>query len=133
MDHLRSHPNFQPLPPPSMINKLPTKEHVRYFRQDSWQWDWLHTGRCTTSQTAAALGFLEPKAAQFLGIPRSLRRGGVGAWHRLQQKVPDESLEEIEQILLPHVLEHSALDSEDSAVGSPQLRSQIGCGYLLLD
>ena len=37
MSHLRSHPNFQPLPPPSMINSLPTKEHVRYFRQDSWQ------------------------------------------------------------------------------------------------
>lgn len=59
MSHLRSHPNFQPLPPPSMINKIPTKEHVRYFRQDSWQWDYLHTGRCTTSQCSAALGFLE--------------------------------------------------------------------------
>ena len=63
MSHLRSHPNFQPLPPPSQISNLPTKEHVRYFRQDSWQWDYLHRGRCTTSQTAAALGFLESKAA----------------------------------------------------------------------
>ena len=63
MSHLRAHPNFQPLPPPSQLSNLPTKEHVRYFRQDSWQWDYLHRGRCTTSQTAAALGFLESKAA----------------------------------------------------------------------
>jgi hypothetical protein len=63
MSHLRCHPNFQPLPPPSQITSLKTKEHVRYFRQESWQWDYLHRGRCTTSQTAAALGFLESKAA----------------------------------------------------------------------
>jgi len=63
MSHLRCHPNFQPLPPPSQITSLQTKEHVRYFRQESWQWDYLHRGRCTTSQTAAALGFLESKAA----------------------------------------------------------------------
>ena len=43
MSHLRSHPNFQPLPPPSMIETLPTKEDVRYFRQESWQWDYLHS------------------------------------------------------------------------------------------
>ena len=42
MDHLRLHPNFVPLPHPSKIEKLPTKEHVRFFRQDSWQWDFLH-------------------------------------------------------------------------------------------
>ncbi len=63
MSHLRCHPNFQPLPPPSSVNALPTREHVRYFRQESWQLDYLHRGRCTTSQTAAALGFLESKAA----------------------------------------------------------------------
>lgn len=63
MSHLRCHPNFQPLPPPSSVNSLPTREHVRYFRQESWQWDYLHRGRCTTSQAAAALGFLESKAA----------------------------------------------------------------------
>lgn len=63
MSHLRCHPNFQPLPPPSRIDSLPTREHVRNFRQEAWQWDWLHRGRCTTSQTAAALGFLESKAA----------------------------------------------------------------------
>ncbi|KAL7543939.1 hypothetical protein ACHAXR_013333 [Thalassiosira sp. AJA248-18] len=117
MTHLRSHPNFQPLPPPSMINALPTKEHVRYFRQDSWQWDYLHTGRCTTSQAASALGFLEPKAARFLGIPRSLQRGGTSAWDRLRQAPEDDqSLDAMEQILCEG--RSSALDNEDEVVGS---------------
>lgn len=100
MSHLRSHPNFKPLPPASHISHLPTKEHVRYFRQESWQWDYLHQGRCTTSQAAAALGFLEPQAALFLGIPKSLQRGGGGAWQRLRQDTSSiDSLEEMERIL----------------------------------
>ena len=85
MNHLRAHPNFQPLPPPSHITNLPSREHVRYFRQDSWQWDYLHTGRCTTSQASSALGFLEAKCASYLGIPTSLQRGGFGAFDRLRQ------------------------------------------------
>lgn len=94
MNHLRAHPNFQPLPPPSHITHLPTREHVRYFRQDSWQWDYLHTGRCTTSQASSALGFLEYKCATYLGIPKSLQRGGSGAFHRLRQcnTADDQSL-----------------------------------------
>lgn len=100
LSHLRTHPNFKPLPPPSLIRHLLTKEHVRYFRQDSWQWDYLHQGRCTTSQAAAALGFLEPKAAQFLGIPKSLQRGGVGAWERLRQDTRNiYALKEMERVL----------------------------------
>lgn len=116
MSHLRSHPNFQPLPPPSMINRLPTKEYVRYFRQDSWQWADLHTGRCTTSQAASALGFLEPKAAQFLGIPKSLQRGGTSAWDRLRHgpEEDDQSLAAMEQILCEG---RSSLDN-DEVVGS---------------
>ncbi|KAL3799300.1 hypothetical protein HJC23_013025 [Cyclotella cryptica] len=100
LSHLRTHPNFKPLPPPSLIHHLPTKEHARYFRQDSWQWDYLHQGRCTTSQAAAALGFLEPKAAQFLGIPKSLQRGGVGAWERLREDTNNiYELKEMERVL----------------------------------
>lgn len=100
MSHLRSHPNFRPLPPASSIANLPTKEHARYFRQDSWQWDYLHQGRCTTSQAAAALGFLEPRAALFLGIPKSLQRGGGGAWQRLSQDTSSiDRLDEMERIL----------------------------------
>ena len=100
MTHLRSHPNFKPLPPSTSFRHLPTKEHVRYFRQESWQWDYLHQGRCTTSQAAAALGFLEPQAANFLGIPKTLQKGGGGAWHRLRQDSSDiDELEEMERIL----------------------------------
>ena len=111
-----------------MIGRLPTREHVRYFRQDSWQWDYLHAGRCTTSQCPSALGFLEvrfgvtgclsrqralreisshdlsycsqPKAADFLRIPKSLQRGGTGAWDRLWQAPGgNQSLGELEAAL----------------------------------
>jgi hypothetical protein len=89
MNHLRAHPNYIPLPPPTYITHLPSREHVRYFRQDSWQWDYLHIGRCTTSQASSALGFLEPKCATYLGIPKSLQRGGFGAFDRLRQRSTD--------------------------------------------
>ena len=85
MGHLRKHPSFQALPHPDTISEISCLENVRYFRQDSWQWDALHAGRCTTSQAAAALGLLEPQVGKALGIPRSLRRGGSGAYHRLRQ------------------------------------------------
>ena len=85
MDHLRQHPKFVPLPPPKSIQRLETLEDIRMFRQDSWQWDVVHNGRCTTSQAVAALGFLEPGAGKILGVPRSWQRGGLGAYHRLGQ------------------------------------------------
>jgi len=83
MEHLRSHPLFDPLPPPETIASIETLEDVRQFRQDSWQWDALHEGRCTTSQAASALGFLEPQAGVELNIPLSWRRGGQSAYYRL--------------------------------------------------
>ena len=100
MDHLRLHPNFVPLPPPSRIGRIDTMEDVRRFRQDSWQWDALHSGRCTTSQVAAALGFLEPIAADTLGVPQSLRRGGLGAYERLRQPRFVTTLEEMNTKLI---------------------------------
>jgi len=78
MSHLRQHPLYDPLPHPKEITKLPNLEYVSQFRQDSWQWDALHSGRCTTSQVAPALGFLEPKAASDLGIPKSLQKSCMG-------------------------------------------------------
>ncbi|KAI2503284.1 hypothetical protein MHU86_11114 [Fragilaria crotonensis] len=72
MDHLRMHPKFDALP--AHVGKLDCLEDVRNFRQDSWQWDALHAGRCTTSQASAALGFLEPEAAAVLQIPKSWQR-----------------------------------------------------------
>ena len=83
LEHLRHHPNFVPLSPSESIKRLDCLEDVRKFRQESWQWDVLHEGRCTTSQAVAALGFLEEKAGDFLGVPRGFRRGGLGAYHRL--------------------------------------------------
>lgn len=85
IEHLRHHPNFVPLPPASTIQKLESIEDARFFRQDSWQWDALHDGRCTTSQAVAALGFLEPQAGKFLGVPRSWQHGGIGAYRRLRK------------------------------------------------
>ncbi len=85
MEHLRSHPYFIPLPHPDTIKHLSKLEDARNFRQDSWQWDELHRGRCTTSQAAPALGFLEPYAASDLNIPRSLQKGCLGAFRRLSQ------------------------------------------------
>ena len=85
LEHLRHHPAFEALPHPDAITTLSSLEDVRLFRQDSWQWDALHAGRCTTSQATAALGLLESKAGGELGIPRSLQKGAVGAFHRLSQ------------------------------------------------
>jgi hypothetical protein len=98
MEDLRHHPQFQALPPPESISKLEKLEDVRFFRQDSWQWDAVHEGRCTTSQAAAALGFLEPKAAKLLGVPRSWQRGGIGAYYRLR-KPALQTLEEMNSVL----------------------------------
>lgn len=98
MEHLRQHPNFVPLPLPETIKQLDELEDVRSFRQESWQWDAIHEGRCTTSQAVAALGFLEPQAGSILGVPRSWRRGGMGAYHRLREPAI-RSLEEMSSIL----------------------------------
>jgi len=98
LEHLRHHPNFEALPHPDTITHLKSLEDTRLFRQDSWQWDALHSGRCTTSQATAALGLLEPLAGKVLGIPRSLQKGAVGAFHRLQ-KPAIRSLEDMNDIL----------------------------------
>lgn len=99
LKHVRHHPSFIPLPPPASIRHLHSVEDVRNFRQESWQWDALHDGRCTTSQAVAALGFLEPQAAEYLGIPKGLRRGGTGAYFRLMKIPKMQSLEEMNSIL----------------------------------
>lgn len=98
IEHLRSHPLYTPLPHPDTIKTLNSLEEVRMFRQDSWQWDELHRGRCTTSQAAPALGLLEPNAAKALGIPRSLQKGCMGAFRRLGQPAL-RTLEEMNEVL----------------------------------
>jgi hypothetical protein len=42
MDHLRQHPNYRPLP--EYVSNIRCLEDVRFFRQDSWQWEALHKG-----------------------------------------------------------------------------------------
>jgi hypothetical protein len=100
MDHIRQHPYFIPLPLPEKILQLESIEDVRNFRQESWQWDVLHDGRMTTSQAVAALGFLEPIAGEILGVPKGLRRGGQGAYHRLRKPLKLQSnLQEMNSML----------------------------------
>lgn len=98
LEHLRWHPRFVPLPP--IVPTLNTLEDARQFRQDSWQWDALHSGRCTTSQAVACLGLLEPTAGEILKVPPSWRRGGRGAYQRLRQP-PLRTLEEMNRVLCP--------------------------------
>jgi hypothetical protein len=106
MEHLRQHPNFVPLPLPETIDHLDDLEDVRKFRQESWQWDAVHDGRCTTSQAVAALGFLEPEAGRILGVPKSWQRGGTGAYHRLRRPVL-RTLDEMNAVLCQEVKESS--------------------------
>lgn len=98
MEHLRRHPRFVSLA--ATVNELNSLDDVSLFRQESWQWDALHVGRCTTSQAAAALGFLDPSPAQVLNIPNSWRKGARGAYQRLSQKPVLRSLEDMRQVLL---------------------------------
>ena len=98
MDHLRLHPLFSNLPPPESITRLDSLEDVCMFTQESWQWDALHHGRCTTSKAASALGLLEPRAGHALHIPVSWRRGGTSAYYRLRQ-TPLDTLEKMNTVL----------------------------------
>lgn len=105
MDHLRKHPNFKPLP--TKISKLRNIEDINLFRQDSWQWDELHVGRCTTSIASSALGFLDPIASDILNVPLSfgLRysklgiSGGMKAYYRLSNEISMVTLDDFNREL----------------------------------
>lgn len=114
MEHLRQHPNFIPLPEAHTIRELHELEQVRNFRQQSWQWDTLHHGRCTTSQAVAALGFLEPLAGEFLNVPLSWRRGAMGAFVRLREK-PMRTLDDMNRILIQCELSANATTAVSSS------------------
>jgi len=100
MSHLRQHPNFHPLPPPETIRWLDCLEDVRLFRQDSWQWDTIRNGRCSTSIAAAMLGFFESMSGEILGVPKSWRRPGAArqAFVRLRME-PIRTLERMNEVL----------------------------------
>jgi hypothetical protein len=117
-DHLRRHPLFRPLPatPPSTPLTADNLEFaIRQFRQGSFQWDILHEGRCTTSQTAAALGFLEDVAGEILKIPKAWRRGGKGAYERLRQPAL-RTMEEMNRVLVPITDSSSGMGESNDAL-----------------
>jgi len=107
MNHVRQHPRFQPLDNVNhhhdhnhrLLRSLADVQH--YYPQGSWQWNELHVGRCTTSQAAGALGFLNDHAAQVLGVPVAWRqRGGRGSYQRLSQRPVLRTLSELNHRLV---------------------------------
>lgn len=98
LQDLRHHPRFEGLELPQTLTEMNSLEDARLFRQESWQWDALHNGRCTTSQAVAALGFLEPTAGHVLGVPFSWRRGSSTAFYRLR-KTALRTVEEMNKVL----------------------------------
>merc|ERR1712151_1487048 len=107
MDHLRHHPNFIPLPQPHTISSIANIQDINQFRQDSWQWDELHKGRCTTSIASSALGFLDPIPSKILNVPlsfasrynRSGISGGIKAYHRLSCGIDLVTLDDFNRVL----------------------------------
>ena len=96
-DDLRLHPLYDPLPeyPPEASPSTISPLLFHRFRQDSIQWDMLHSGRLTTSIAAACVGFYEESTAKVLGVPRSLasHARAISAWRRLcDQPLQDLSL-----------------------------------------
>jgi hypothetical protein len=116
MNHLRLHPCFDALP--ERVYNLNTLEDVRKFRQDSWQWDALHSGRCTTSKAAAALGFLEPQAVSAQLIPPSWQHGGMVAYNFLRGRAL-ETIEEMRRVLLEDDTDTSARSNASGASSKP--------------
>jgi hypothetical protein len=55
VEDLRTHPYFNSLPLPSDVFVKNASEYS-LFRQDSWQWGALHSGRLTTARAAACIG-----------------------------------------------------------------------------
>ena len=89
LEHLRTHPLYRSLPCNVYdVDTVHGFAHCNIFRQDSWQWDALHTGRLTTSKMSCCLGFYESFAAETLNIPRSLISHDkvVNAWMQLTKK-----------------------------------------------
>ena len=68
LEHLRRHRDLKLCPTQIQSKSSNLWRMFVLFRQESWQWDALHSGRCTTSQATAALGLLDPEAGSVLGI-----------------------------------------------------------------
>mmetsp|Transcript_6318 Transcript_6318/g.6483 ORF Transcript_6318/g.6483 Transcript_6318/m.6483 type:complete len:252 (+) Transcript_6318:205-960(+) len=90
VEDLRTHPYFSSLPPSSDVFVTNASEYS-LFRQDSWQWGALHSGRLTTARAAACIGFYESESAKILKVPRSLsgHSKAVHAREHLQEQAPE--------------------------------------------
>eukprot|EP00638_Chattonella_subsalsa_P012872 CAMPEP_0117780680 /NCGR_PEP_ID=MMETSP0948-20121206/2370_1 /TAXON_ID=44440 /ORGANISM="Chattonella subsalsa, Strain CCMP2191" /LENGTH=402 /DNA_ID=CAMNT_0005608517 /DNA_START=183 /DNA_END=1391 /DNA_ORIENTATION=+ len=102
MEDLREHPNYRELPLPHEVYVTSPNEYP-LFRQDSWQWDYLHAGRLTTSRVASCLGFYESVPAKIIGVPRSLTKPGstVSAWMHVLSDEPNVIGSELNQDFQP--------------------------------
>jgi hypothetical protein len=127
MEHLREHPRFVPLMESHTIRRLESLEEARVFRQDSWQWEVLHAGRCTTSHAVAALGFLENMAGEILQVPPRWRKGGRGAYQRLSHPSPLRTLEGMNRVLVVSLSSSrdSALKEEEEAPSSSRTAPEL--------
>jgi len=92
MSDLRKHPHFSALPHPNDLRVGSSYKTLGMYRQDTWQWDALHSGRLTTSRLSCCLGFYEVNAAIVLGVPRSLQghSRALSAWQELKSKPPSD-------------------------------------------
>ena len=76
----------------------------------------------TTSVASSALGFLNPKAAKVLGIPKSLMHGGgMGAYYRLIEKALPEDVAIFNAVLIEEARERMPTTE---AIDTPQLHLQ---------
>ena len=91
-EELRAHPRFTALEVPDAVRVTSVLDMGR-FRQESWQWNAMHSGRLTTSKIATCLGFYEAVGAERLRVPRSLLSHGKVARALEELRSPPVSLE----------------------------------------
>ena len=101
--HVARHPLFVPLPDTASDTRIGSGsfEALRLFKQQSWQWDALHTGRLTTSKLAGFLGLFEPSAAAKLKVPKGLRghSKAVSAYQHLMIQTEQHTIASRDKIL----------------------------------
>lgn len=71
VEELRAEKRFLALPPPAEL-KLAGPATWSWIRQDDSSWDEVHWGVLSTRHLKGILGFQEPQAAAFLGLPRNM-------------------------------------------------------------
>ena len=130
MAHLRKHPHFISLPHPNDVTIGGSFLNLGLYRQDSWQWDALHSGRLTTSRLSGSLGFYEGNTALLIGVPRSLQSHSkaLSSWQEMKSKAPTDWT-----FLSESKVTQSALDVSENpwtSLGeSATVLSSFSCAY----